>query len=348
MKTLSKSPYVSGRPAGTPLLQVAHLSLDLPTERGWVSILDDVSFEIRAGELLGLAGESGSGKTMTALAIMGLLPSRTAKISGTVVFDGIDLLTLSPKEMRSVRGKAISMVFQEPITSLHPAFTVGEQIAEVVRAHEKVGKKAAWARAVDMLDRVGIANPVVRSKQYAFQFSGGMQQRVMMAMSLVCHPKLLIADEPTTALDVTVQAQITELIKELQRDLDMAVLFVTHDLGVLAGIAQRMVVMYGGQIVEVAMTRDMFVSPKHPYTQALILAAPHPDLKGQRLPTIPGAPPHPARLPVGCRFHPRCAYCTHDCTTGYIAIESPTPGRQVRCVRHEELQLLVDIEKVMQ
>lgn len=348
MKTLSNSQLISDRPAGTPLLKVDHVSLKLPTETGWVSILDDVSFEIGSGELLGLAGESGSGKTMTALAIMGLLPSRNADITGTIEFDGVDLLKLSRKEMRHVRGAAVSMVFQEPITSLHPAFTVGEQIAEVVRAHENVSKKAAWSRAVDMLRRVGIANPAVRSKQYAFQFSGGMQQRVMMAMALVCHPKLLIADEPTTALDVTVQAQITELIKELQRDLDMAVLFVTHDLGVLAGIAQRMVVMYGGQIVEVAKTSDMFVSPEHPYTQALILAAPHPDLKGQRLPTIPGAPPHPGKLPGGCRFHPRCAYCVEVCTSGYIAIESPTPGRQVRCIRHEELHLSADIEKVMQ
>jgi oligopeptide/dipeptide ABC transporter ATP-binding protein len=237
-------------------------------------------------------------------------------------------------------------LFQEPITSLHPSWPVGEQIAEVVRAHEKVSKRAAWSRAVDMLRRVDIANPEQRAKQYAFQFSGGMQQRVMMAMALVCRPRLLIADEPTTALDVTVQAQITELIRELQDDLGMSVLFVTHDLGVLAGLAQRMVVMYGGQVIEVAGTADMFSEPGHPYTQALILAAPHPDLKGQRLPTIPGAPPHPGMVPDGCRFHPRCAYAEAQCTTGTIPIEQPTATRQVRCVRHAELHLGTETQKV--
>jgi oligopeptide/dipeptide ABC transporter ATP-binding protein len=325
------------------LLSIEHLSLELPTETGWVQILDDVSFEIHPGELLGVAGESGSGKTMTALAIMGLLPSR-ATVRGQIRFAGRDLLTLSKNELRRIRGRDISMVFQEPITSLHPSFTVGEQIAEVVRAHEKVSKAAARDRAVEMLRRVDIANPAERAKQYAFQFSGGMQQRVMMAMALVCGPKLLIADEPTTALDVTVQAQITELIRELQNDLDMAVLFVTHDLGVLAGLAQRMVVMYGGQVIEESPTAQLFARPEHPYTQALILAAPHPDLKGQRLPTIPGAPPHPGALPSGCRFHPRCAYARPVCTGDPIAIEIPSPGRQVRCVRHAELHLSSDIE----
>jgi peptide/nickel transport system ATP-binding protein len=331
--------------ASSPLLRIEHLSLELPTERGSVQILDDVSFEIGAGELLGLAGESGSGKTMTALAIMGLLPSKPT-ISGSILFNGVDLLRLPRNELRRIRGRDISMVFQEPITSLHPAWTVGEQIAEVVRAHESVSKSAAWARAVDMLRRVDIANPEQRAKQYAFQFSGGMQQRVMMAMALVCRPKLLIADEPTTALDVTVQAQITELIRELQDDLDMSVLFVTHDLGVLAGLAQRMVVMYGGQVIEMAAIAEMFATPQHPYTQALILAAPHPDLKGQRLPTIPGAPPHPGMVPAGCRFHPRCAYAEPQCTTGEIVIERPTPNREVRCVRHAELRLGAEIEKV--
>jgi len=328
-----------------PLLQINHLSLDLPTERGRVQILDDVSFEIRAGEILGLAGESGSGKTMTALAIIGLLP-RNPRISGEIVFDGMNLLALGKHELRRVRGKEIGMVFQEPITSLHPAWTVGEQIAEVVRAHESVSRRAAWDRAVQMLQRVDIPNPRARAKQYAFQFSGGMQQRVMMAMALVCGPKLLIADEPTTALDVTVQAQITELIKQLQDDLDMAVLFVTHDLGVLAGLAQRMVVMYGGQLVEQAPTDQMFSRPEHPYTQALIFAAPHPELKGQRLPTIPGAPPHPGMMPAGCRFRPRCAYAQTACADGPISIGRLSPAREVRCVRAGELSLSADIQVV--
>jgi len=313
-----------------------------------VQILDDVSFVIGPGELLGLAGESGSGKTMTALAIMGLLPSRP-RLSGHIVFDGVDMLALPKKELRRRRGRDIGMIFQEPISSLHPSWTVGEQIAEVVRAHENVSRKAAWARAVDMLRRVDIPNPEQRAKQYAFQFSGGMQQRVMTAIALVCNPRMLIADEPTTALDVTVQAQITELIRSLQDELEMAVLFVTHDLGVLAGIAQRMVVMYGGQLIEMADTAPMFRTPQHPYTQALILAAPHPDLKGQRLPTIPGAPPHPGMVPAGCRFHPRCAFAEPACTIGTIPVEQiidDAGTREVRCVRHADLDLGADLDRV--
>jgi peptide/nickel transport system ATP-binding protein len=330
---------------GGVLLQIEHLSLDLPGEDGYVSILDDVSFEIHAGELLGLAGESGSGKTMTALAVMGLLPRRP-RVSGQILMDGLDLLSLPTRELRTRRGRDIGMVFQEPMSSLHPSWTVGEQISEVVRAHEPVSRRAAQARAVDMLRKVGIPDPTMRAKQYAFQFSGGMQQRVMMAMALVCRPKLLIADEPTTALDVTVQAQITELIKELQREFGMAVLFVTHDLGLLAGLAARMVVMYGGQVIEVGDTSAMFARPQHPYTRALIRAAPHPDLKGQRLPTIPGAPPHPGLLPDGCRFHPRCAFATRDCTVAPIAIERLGSGAEVRCIRRAELQLDATVEAV--
>lgn len=337
---------VTGTTGGAPLLSVEHLSLSLPTERGWVEILDDVNLTVAPGEMVGLAGESGSGKTMTALAIMGLLPSASPRIEGSIRFDGVDLLSLSASEVRRYRGKEIAMIFQEPMTSLHPSWTIGEQIAESVRTHEHVGRKAARDRAVQMLRLVDIPNPELRAKQYAFQFSGGMQQRVMIAMALACNPKLLIADEPTTALDVTVQAQITDLIEHLQDEFDMAVLFVTHDLGVLAGITDRMVVMYGGQVAEMAQTGDMFLDPRHPYTQALILTAPHPDLKGQRLTTIPGAPPHPGLLPEGCRFHPRCEYSTDRCRTGPIAIEEPAPGRVVRCVRHAELQLRSDIEKV--
>lgn len=329
----------------SPLLQVEHLSLSLPTERGWIEILNDVTFDVLPGEMVGLAGESGSGKTMTALAIMRLLPN-SPRLEGRITFDGVDLLSLSAAEMRRLRGNDISMVFQEPMSSLHPSWTVGEQIAEAVRAHEHVSRKAAWARAVDMLRRVDIPSPEERAKQYAFEFSGGMQQRVMMAIALVCRPKLLIADEPTTALDVTVQAQITELIKELQDELDMSVLFVTHDLGVLAGLTQSMIVMYGGQVAERASTANMFSSPAHPYTQALLLAAPHPDLKGQRLPSIPGAPPHPGAVPSGCRFHPRCPYAEGKCTGQYIELERPSAGREVRCIRHDELELSPEIERV--
>ncbi|MEX2626751.1 MAG: ABC transporter ATP-binding protein [Ilumatobacteraceae bacterium] len=328
-----------------PLLSVENLSLELPTERGSVEILDDVTFEIDHGEMVGLAGESGSGKTMTALAIMGLLPT-PSRLEGRILLDGVDLLQLAKSELRQYRGRDVGMIFQEPMSSLHPSWTIGEQIAETVRAHEGVGRKAAWARAVEMLRLVDIPDPELRAKQYAFQFSGGMQQRVMIAMALACRPKLLIADEPTTALDVTVQAQITELIKELQDDFAMSVLFVTHDLGVLAGLTQRMIIMYGGQVAEVAPTGEIFVRPSHPYTQALILTAPHPDLKGQRLSTIAGTPPHPGMLPEGCRFHPRCEYRTEQCTSGYIDIVPISEDRSVRCVRHAEIDLLRDIERV--
>ncbi|HEX7097409.1 MAG TPA: ABC transporter ATP-binding protein [Acidimicrobiales bacterium] len=330
------------------LLELDDLVVELPTDRGLVRVLDGVSFTVDAGELVGLAGESGSGKTMTALAIMRLLPGRHPVVRGQIRFDGRDLLSLPPGAMRSVRGKDIAMVFQEPMTSLHPAWTVGEQIAEGIRAHAPVSRSEARRRAIEMLERVGIPEPEQRARQYAFQFSGGMQQRVMIAIALACRPRLLIADEPTTALDVTIQAQITELITELQRELGMAVMFVTHDLGLLAGLTERLVVMYGGQIVEDGPTEDVFLHPKHPYTEALLLAAPHPELKGARLPTIPGAPPQPASMPTGCRFHPRCRFAEARCGDG----EPPPltrvgPDRRARCLRVNELDLRADVEEVL-
>ncbi|HWL42703.1 MAG TPA: ABC transporter ATP-binding protein [Ilumatobacter sp.] len=320
------------------LLELDHVSLALPTENGFVGILDDVTFRIRPGEMVGLAGESGSGKTMTALAIMQLLPAGR-RLDGHILFDGRDLASLSKSEIRAVRGKEIAMIFQEPMSSLHPSWTIGEQIAEAVRAHERVSRKAAMARAVDMLRLVDIPDPAGRARQYAFQFSGGMQQRVMIAMALVNHPRLLIADEPTTALDVTVQAQIIELIRGLSAEFGMAVLFVTHDLGVLAGLAERMIVMYGGQVAEIDSTESMFARPSHPYTAALIRTAPHPDLKGQRLATIAGAPPHPGRLPSGCRFNPRCEFAIDVCHTTPVPIVSTGTRQAVRCHRHAELDL---------
>jgi peptide/nickel transport system ATP-binding protein len=331
----------------SPLLAVEELSLWLPTERGEVQILDEVSLTVGPGEMVGLAGESGSGKTMLALTILRLLGTKRARLSGKVLFEGRDLLALSPREIQRVRGADIGMVFQEPMSSLHPAWTVGEQIAEGVRAHEQVSRAAARARALEMLDLVGIPAPAERARHYPFQLSGGMQQRVMMAIALACRPRLLIADEPTTALDVTIQAQIVELIERLRQELDMAVVFVTHDLGLLAGVVERLVVMYGGQVVEAAPTADVFRVPGHPYTQALMLAAPHPDLKGQRLPSIPGAPPRPDRLPTGCRFHPRCAHATAACTETAVPIELVSPTHQVRCLRHGELDLRSEVEAVL-
>lgn len=323
---------------GDALLTVEHLEIDLPAQGGYVRVIDDVSFTIGRGEMVGLAGESGSGKTMTALAIMGLLPSRSPRVSGRIVFEGIDLLGLSRRDRQSLRGSAMSMVFQEPMTSLHPAFTVGEQIAEVVRTHQKVSRSAARARAVEMLDIVGISGAGVRADSYPYEFSGGMQQRVMIAIALACSPRLLIADEPTTALDVTVQAQIVELLEDLQRDFEMAVLFVTHDLGLLAQLAERMMVMYAGQVVENAAVSTVLRHPRHPYTEALIRAAPQPALKGERLPTIPGAPPRPGRFEPGCRFAPRCTYALDVCREAAPTMES-LAGHEVRCVRHAELEL---------
>ncbi|MDW3215571.1 MAG: ABC transporter ATP-binding protein [Ilumatobacteraceae bacterium] len=331
-------------PSRTALLELDHVSLALPTETGMVGILDDVSFRIHPGEMVGLAGESGSGKTMTALSIMRLLPERH-QLDGRILFEGHDLATMTASNIRSLRGRDIAMIFQEPMSSLHPSWTVGEQIAESVRAHEHVGRKAAWARAVEMLRLVDIPNPELRAKQYPFQFSGGMQQRVMIAMALVCRPKLLIADEPTTALDVTVQAQIIELIRGLGDEFGMAVLFVTHDLGVLAGLTERLIIMYGGQVAEIAATEDMFDRPKHPYTEALIRTAPHPDLKGHRLETIPGSPPHPGRLPTGCRFQPRCQYQDEICRTEAVPIERVGDRQAVRCHHHDELELRATVER---
>lgn len=323
---------------GSGLLSVEHLEIELPAQGGYVRVIDDVSFTIGKGEMVGLAGESGSGKTMTALAIMGLLPSRRPRATGRIVFEGTELLALSKRERQALRGSAMSMVFQEPMTSLHPAFTVGEQIAEVVRAHQNASRSAARNRAIEMLDVVGIPGARKRIDSYPFEFSGGMQQRVMIAMALACSPRLLIADEPTTALDVTVQAQIIELLKDLQRDFEMAVLFVTHDLGVLAQLAERMMVMYAGQVVENAAARNALQHPRHPYTEALIRAAPQPALKGERLPTIPGSPPRPGRFEPGCRFAPRCTYALDVCRDSPPALES-IAGHEVRCVRQADLDL---------
>jgi oligopeptide/dipeptide ABC transporter ATP-binding protein len=320
------------------LLRVEHLGVHLPTEAGEVTVVDDVSLDVAPGEVVGLAGESGSGKTMTALAIMGLLPQR-ARVEGRIVLEGRDLLQLPKRQLRKVRGDVVAMVFQDPMSCLHPAYTTGEQIAEALRAHRRISRAEAMRIAISMLDRVGIPDAAKRARQYPFEFSGGMQQRVMIAMALALEPRLLIADEPTTALDVTVQAQVLDLIASLQVELSMAVLFVSHDLGVVSELCERVVVMYAGQVIEDSPSRELFRRPLHPYAQALIVAAPHPALKGTELPTIPGAPPLPGLLPDGCRFHPRCDFCQPErCTDHEIAVQV-VEGRAVRCVRATELDL---------
>jgi oligopeptide/dipeptide ABC transporter ATP-binding protein len=277
--------------------------------------VDGVSFDLYPGETLGIVGESGCGKTVTSLSILRLIPEPPGHIrpGSLIEFEGRNLLTLAPPELRAIRGNQIAMVFQEPMTSLNPVFTVGDQIAEAAIIHQRLSRKAARARAIEMLTLVGIPDPAERVDHYPHQLSGGMRQRVMIAMALVCHPKVLIADEPTTALDVTIQAQILELLDRLQAELGMSVLLITHDLGVVAGQADRVVVMYAGQVVETAPTTALFDGPLHPYTEGLMAAAPRIDARKSRLQAIPGQVPAATAWPSGCRFHPRCPHAWTKC-----------------------------------
>jgi peptide/nickel transport system ATP-binding protein len=331
----------TSRAEETALLTVDGLRVQFATAKGWLTVVDDVGFSVGPGETVGLVGESGCGKTVSALAVMGLLPQRGARIeSGSVRFGGRELTRLSNSEMRRIRGNDISMVFQEPMTSLNPAFTVGNQIAEVVRLHRDVNRRAAWSRAVEMLDLVGIPDARRRAHEYPHLFSGGMRQRAMIAMALACRPKVLIADEPTTALDVTIQAQVLDLMRSLQKSLGMSMLFVTHDLGVVAEICDRVVVMYAGQVVEQAPVNDLFARPNHPYTSALLASMPQAVALATRLHVIPGEVPSPDRLPAGCRFHPRCEFVTDRCIEAAVPLTvDASGGTAARCVRRGELQL---------
>jgi peptide/nickel transport system ATP-binding protein len=290
-------------------LEVRDLKVHFPTEDGLVKSVDGVSFSLEHGKTLGIVGESGSGKSVTSLALLGLHKGTRAKVSGEIWLDGDELVALDEREMRPLRGNKVSMIFQDPLSALHPFFTVGAQIAEAYRVHHKVSKKEANVRAVDMLKRVGIPQPERRAKSYPHEFSGGMRQRAMIAMSLVCDPQLLIADEPTTALDVTVQAQILDLIRDLQEEFGSAVIIITHDLGVVAEIADDILVMYGGRRIEYGSVREVLKAPEHPYTWGLLQSMPH--LGGdvnERLNPIPGSPPSLINLPSGCAFNPRCAF----------------------------------------
>ncbi|MQA95662.1 MAG: ATP-binding cassette domain-containing protein [Streptosporangiales bacterium] len=323
----------------TPLLEVSGLRVEFATASGMAAAVDDVSFSVAPGETVGLVGESGSGKTVTSLSIMGLLPREAGRLAGgSIVFDGTDLTRLSERRMRSLRGSAISMVFQEPMTSLNPAYTVGDQIAEAVRRHRGAGRRAAWEEAVRALDMVGIPGAARRARQYPHEFSGGMRQRVMLAIALVCKPRLLIADEPTTALDVTIQAQLLDLLAELRRELGMSMLFVTHDLGVVAEICDRVVVMYAGQVVEQAPARAVFHEPAHPYTAALLAAMPQAETEGEELAYIPGRPPALGAWPDGCRFADRCGHVAEVCASP-VSLAETGEGRAARCARTSELVL---------
>jgi peptide/nickel transport system ATP-binding protein len=318
-----------------PLLEVKNLSVHFDTEDGLVRAVDGISYSVDSGQTLGIVGESGSGKSVSSMTLMGLTRASNAIISGEILFDGRDLLQASDAELRGIRGDDIAMIFQDPLSSLHPFYKVGKQIAEAVRVHRDVSKAAAWDRAVEMLGLVGIPEPRKRADAYPHEFSGGMRQRAMIAMALANDPKLLIADEPTTALDVTVQAQILELIERLQAEFDAAVVIITHDLGVVAEVADEIAVMYAGRIVERAKSDTIFHGPEHPYTWGLLGSIPRMDTpRDEELVPIAGRPPSLINLPGGCSFHPRCPYVkdAHRKTEPVLAPIEGDETHQVACL----------------
>src|SRR6476659_5946932 len=332
------------------LLEVNNLRTHFPTRAGLVRAVDGVSVHLDRGELLGLVGESGCGKSMTALSLMRLIAPPGKIVAGEILFDGKDLLKLSDAEMRELRGDDIAMIFQDPMTSLNPVFTVGEQIAEALRLHRKLSRSEARKATIEAMREVAIPDPGRRVDDYPHQLSGGMRQRVMIAMALACNPKLLIADEPTTALDVTIQAQILELLDELRKQRELAVLLITHDLGVVAEVADRVAVMYTGRIVEESPVDELFARPKHPYTEGLLRSVPkltseHVARK-ERLETIEGTVPRPTDLPQGCHFAPRCSHRMPRCTEGEIPLYQLENDVQVRCVLYDLASAVAADQKV--
>jgi oligopeptide/dipeptide ABC transporter ATP-binding protein len=317
------------------LLEVRGLKTHFHVLDGVVPAVDGVDFSLKRGETLGLVGESGCGKSVTSLSIMGLIETPPGEIvAGEIWFDGRELLSLSEHDREEIRGNDMTMIFQEPMTSLNPVFTVGEQIAESVRLHRKASKREAWDRATEMLRLVGIPSPERRVKQFPHELSGGMRQRVMIAMALACDPQLVIADEPTTALDVTIQAQILELIKRIQEETGTALLLITHDLAVVAETVERVAVMYAGRIVETGTVAETLLAPRHPYTEGLITSIPSRVEKGQRLNVIRGTVPNPFRMPKGCKFEPRCPYAFEPCKPFEPELEAIDTDRRVRCWLH--------------
>jgi len=315
------------------ILEVKNLQTSFFTDEGEVKAVNGVDFSIEKGKTLGIVGESGSGKSITSLSILRLLQEPAGKVvGGEIIFKGENLLNMSKKEMMSIRGNNISMIFQEPMTSLNPTLTCGEQIAESIRIHQKLNRKKAWVKAVEMLRLVGIPSPDKRAKQYPFELSGGMRQRVMIAISLSCNPELLIADEPTTALDVTIQAQILDLMKKLQEELGTSLMLITHDLGVVAEMCEKVAVMYCGRIVEYADVKTIFTNAKHPYTVGLLNSVPKhdQDYEGD-LSVIKGSVPSPFNLPAGCAFAPRCPHAREICHSKMPSLEATTNDEQVRC-----------------
>ena len=318
------------RPA-EPILQIKNLRTSFFTDGGEVKAVDGVTLSIPKGDTVGVVGESGCGKSVMALSIMRLIEQPGRIVGGEILLHGEDLLKKSKSEMREIRGNKISMIFQEPMTSLNPVYTIGQQISEVYRGHQAISRRKAYARSLEMLKLVGIASPEKRMHQYPFELSGGMRQRVMIAMALACSPDLLIADEPTTALDVTIQAQILELVTELQQKLGMSVMIITHDLGVIAETCSHVAVMYCGNIVEYADVHTLFDDPRHPYTIGLFKSLPRHDVDKEELEAIEGAVPDPAEMPQGCRFGPRCPRAEEICLHQYPELVPDETGRLVRC-----------------
>ena len=316
-----------------PLLEIKNLRTWFKTEDGVARAVDGVSLSVERGEVLGIVGESGCGKSVTSLSIMRLVPEPPGEIvkGSSIRFDGRELLDLSEKEMRAIRGNDIAMIFQEPMTSLNPVYTIGHQIAEALRLHRGMNKRDAHARAIEMLRLVGIPAPEERVDDFPHQLSGGQRQRVMIAIALSCEPDLLIADEPTTALDVTIQAQILELIADLRQRLGMAIVLITHDLGVVAEVCDRVAVMYAGQVVELGTVEEIFRDPRHPYTQGLLQSIPRLGVRTEKLAVIPGLVPSPTDWPVGCRFHARCPYGWETCVREHPPLFEPSPGHLDRC-----------------
>ncbi|MBZ6484095.1 ABC transporter ATP-binding protein [Priestia aryabhattai] len=319
------------------MIQIKNLHVQFSTYGGQVQAVRGVSFDLHKGETLAIVGESGCGKSVTSQSIMRLIPTPPGKItSGSILFKGQDLTKLSEKKMRDIRGADISMIFQDPMTALNPTLRVGEQIAENIMQHENISKEKAKEKAFEMLELVGIPNPKERLKQYPHEFSGGMRQRIIIAMALVCNPEVLIADEPTTALDVTIQAQILELFKDIQQKTDVSIVLITHDLGVVAQVADRIAVMYAGKIVEIGTRRDIFYTPQHPYTKGLLRSVPRLDLYESELVPIAGSPPDLFAPPSGCSFAPRCPYVMEVCDRMYPVSTKLKESHQVHCWLQDE------------
>jgi oligopeptide/dipeptide ABC transporter ATP-binding protein len=320
-----------------PLLEVRHLHVAIPTPRGVVHAVDDVSFTVEPGEVVALVGESGCGKSTTLKAVLGLLPRRARIEQGQILFESADLATLSQRRLREVRGRSIGMVFQDPMTALNPILRVGDQIAEALRWRLKYSGRRARERAIELMEEVGIPDPERRYRAYPHELSGGMRQRVMIAVALSCEPRLILCDEPTTALDVTIQDQILKLLLAQCQRIGASIVYVTHDLAVVAQTCTRLAVMYAGQIVETGTVADVCRQPRHPYTLGLLESVPDFDELQTSLKSIPGRPPDLAAPPAGCRFHPRCPYAQPNCATGVVPLFDLGPGRQTACLYHERL-----------